>query len=72
MTAPLISPREHVMIISSVFLVGRSDGLSWKYWLTIACSAFIINVGATGLKLREFSYSIQYVIYWATHLIWVT
>lgn len=28
MTAPLISPCEHVTIISSVFLVGRSDGLS--------------------------------------------
>lgn len=28
MTAPLISPCEHVVIISSVFLVGRSDGLS--------------------------------------------
>ena len=41
------------MIISSIFLVGRSDGLSWKCWLAIACSAFIINVGATGLKLLK-------------------
>lgn len=71
-TAPLISPREHVMIISSIFLVGRSDGLSRKCWFTILCSALIINVGATGLKLHEFSYPAPRVVYWVTHLIWVT
>lgn len=55
-TAPLMSPREHVTIISSIFLVGWSDGVSRKCWLAIACSALIINVVATGLKLYEFSY----------------
>lgn len=57
MTAPLISPREHVIIISSIFFAGRSDKSSWKCWSTIACRAFIINVGATGLKLHKFSHA---------------
>ena len=72
MTAPLISPREHVTIISSVFLAGRSDGLSRKCWLTISCRALIINVGATGLKLHEFSHTNLWIVCWISYLIWVT
>lgn len=54
--APLISPREHVTIMSSTFLVGRNDELSRKCWLTMTCKAFIINVGATGLKLHKINH----------------
>lgn len=37
----------------------------------MACKALVINVGATGLKLHEFSYPAQ-IISRIAHLIWVT
>lgn len=57
--APLMSPREHVTIMSSTFFVRQCEGLPWKCLSAIACKTFIINVGATGLKLQEFGYPLN-------------